>query len=466
MSQISSINFKKSNPIQTRHNDRDLPPSYLIGGENEVNRNHKEALALRNKIIAKAMQDYTKHTGQKFQAKSYEWSAVVNLKPESTMEDLEKLTEHFFKKYGFQCYQIAIHRDEGHINERGEKIINHHAHLEFITLDRETGKTNFKLRDFPKSKMREIQSEVAEILQMERGQDKRLTGAKRIEPRTYAKMKEQERKNSLELKKSLEIEKANAISKTWENAEQNFLSVKEIKDILEAFRKQSIGKGLSKEFFRELSDKKKNTKEATKEELELFCSNLLRAYEIKDTKLNEQNFKIKSLESDLSHEKQKNEELQAKTKEIDLKASYELLNDNFQKLQKENEDLKRKNRFYEKTINALARFVEIACESPIHGYAYKCLRSFIGVFQAEPTLENYKKTSLKYFRKDFKDTMKIQQQNCDIITNLKSWNNTQKENLKSEIRLNGLSDENRELVEQTLKKEREQELQRDRGFSR
>ena len=62
--------------------------------------------------------------------------------------------------------------------------------------------------------------------------------------------------------------------------------------------------------------------------------------------------------------------------------------------------------------------------------------------------------------------MKMQQQNCDIITNLKSWNNTQKENLKSEIRLNGLSDENRELIEQTLKKEREQELQRDRQRDR
>lgn len=91
----------------------------------------------------------------------------------------------------------------------------------------------------------------------------------------------------------------------------------------------------------------------------------------------------------------------------------------------------------------------------MHGYAYKCLSYLIGNFQAEPILENYKRTSLKFFRKDFKDTMRIQQQNCDIITNLKSWNNTQKENMKSEIRLNGLSDKNRELIEQTLKKEKE-----------
>lgn len=192
-----------------------------------------------------------------------------------------------------------------------------------------------------------MQSEVAEILQMERGQDKRLTGAKRIEPRAYAKMKEEERKNSLELKNSLEIEKAvNATleseNKQLKQEKDEILSPAEIKDTLEAFRKHCIGKGFPKEFFRELSDKKKNAKEATKEELELFCSDLLRAYEAKDKELKEQNLKIKALESDLRDEKQKNDELQAKTKEIDLKASYELLNDNFQKLQKENYELKRK----------------------------------------------------------------------------------------------------------------------------
>ena len=51
MGQISSINFKKSNAIQKMHNDRDLPPSYLIGGNIEINRNHVEALKLKNHKI-------------------------------------------------------------------------------------------------------------------------------------------------------------------------------------------------------------------------------------------------------------------------------------------------------------------------------------------------------------------------------------------------------------------------------
>lgn len=128
MSELSGINFKKTNPNNLAHNERIMPPSYVIGGEILINRSMGEARALKETMINRAIEAYTARTGQKFQSKSYEWSAVVNLKPSSTMQDLEKLATHLQEKYGFQCYQIAIHRDEGHINEQGEKVLNHHAH--------------------------------------------------------------------------------------------------------------------------------------------------------------------------------------------------------------------------------------------------------------------------------------------------------------------------------------------------
>ena len=192
MGQISSINFKKSNAIQTRHNDRDLPPSYLIGGNIEINRNSEEALKLKDQMIQEAKQTYKEKFKQKFKSTSYEWSAVCNIKPDSKMEDLEKLANHFKEKYGFQCYQIAIHRDEGHIDEEGNKVINHHAHMEFVMLDKNTGK-NTQRTLTPKT-LRQIQTETAEILQMQRGEDKRISKRKRIEPRKYAQMKEEEKK--------------------------------------------------------------------------------------------------------------------------------------------------------------------------------------------------------------------------------------------------------------------------------
>lgn len=286
MGQISSINFKKSIPINTEHNDRTLAPNYLIDKEKgaECNRNAEKARALKNQIIKEAIQKYTENTRQKFQAKSFEWSAVVNIKPDTTMQDLENLAKHFNDKYGFQCYQIAIHRDEGHKNTQGEIEINQHAHMEFITLDKETGKQNFKMRDFSKQKMREIQTEVAEILQMERGKDKRLTGAKRIEPRKYAQLKEQEKKvvkeTTQDLKKQLE--------KKEQNLEAVKLSKKEIKEQFEAFRKENIGQGLAKEFFQKLSeDKKKLLAEptCTQEQLDAYFIELRESNTTKEKRL-------------------------------------------------------------------------------------------------------------------------------------------------------------------------------------
>lgn len=237
MSKIASINFKKSVDFQVFHNST-VRPHYAIGGELIANRKGYEALKIKNQIIEEAKEAYTKNTKQKFQAKSYEWSAVCNIKPETTMADLERLAEHFEQKYGFQCYQIAIHRDEGYI-ENGEKHINNHAHLEFITLDKETGKNCFKLRDFPKSKMREIQDEVAEILGMERGQDKRISKRERIEPRKYAQLKEQERKNTQKLKQDIKT-KDNVIQDLNQELEQEKLSKKQLAELIEAERKSML----------------------------------------------------------------------------------------------------------------------------------------------------------------------------------------------------------------------------------
>lgn len=276
MGQISSINFKKSIPINTEHNDRTLAPNYLIDKEKgvECNRNAEKARELKNQIINEAKETYQNQVKQKFQAKSFEWSAVVNIKPDTTMQDLENLAKHFNDKYGFQCYQIAIHRDEGHKDENGEKQINQHAHMEFITLDKETGKQNFKMRDFSKQKMREIQTEVAEILQMERGKDKRLTGANRIEPRKYAQLKEQEKAAIKETK----IKVAKQIKELKTELEAVKLSKKEIKEQFEAFRKENAGQGLSKEFFKELSDEKKKQLQEpsyTQDELKAYFTELL-----------------------------------------------------------------------------------------------------------------------------------------------------------------------------------------------
>ncbi|BEG57231.1 hypothetical protein NHP21005_09190 [Helicobacter sp. NHP21005] len=217
MGSIASINFKPTkNPVQVFHNNRTTPPNYLLSQMPYTewklrefyflcNRSGDEALVLKQRIIDKAIDTYMKKFGQKFQARSYLWSAVVNIKPDTTMQDLERLVKHFKNKYGFQCYQIAIHRDEGHIDEYGNTIINHHAHLEFVTLDEATGKNRFRGSLQRPRALGLMQTEVAQILGMERGAYKndtidengnfiKGTGRKRIEPRAYAQAVEKNKR--------------------------------------------------------------------------------------------------------------------------------------------------------------------------------------------------------------------------------------------------------------------------------
>lgn len=198
MGNLASGHFKPTNKIQAEHNDRTLSPNYLIPqefrGQNEVNRHSKQAMILKNQIIENAHETYLMTFKQKSQAKSYQWSLVVNTKETTTMSDLEKLAEHFEVKYGFQCYQIAIHRDEGYMDENNQPHINHHAHMEFITLNKENGKNMMRKAHLSPKKFADMQTEIAQILGMERGTDKRVSGTERIEPRKYAQMKNKERK--------------------------------------------------------------------------------------------------------------------------------------------------------------------------------------------------------------------------------------------------------------------------------
>lgn len=349
MAEISSFNMKQSTDFQVFHN-ANIRPSYAIGGELECNRKGYEAKELKETIINKAKQAYTQRTKRAFQAKSYEWSAVVNIKPETTMQDLEKLAKHFFDKYGFQCYQIAIHRDEGHIDENGQKQINHHAHLEFITLDKETGKN--RQREIKPQTLRQIQTETAQILQMQRGIDKRISKTKRIEPRKYAQLKEQEKENlKAQNNKILAQMKENATESKFDALADNLELIttkKQIKERIEQERKAWITeqehtaddykalRELKAELEKALETEKKQAK-LTVERLNneiLELKNRLdkekKQKEQTEKKAKEQEAKINAIESDLSHERAKNDELQKNV----LTAKYN------ESLKAENEKLK------------------------------------------------------------------------------------------------------------------------------
>lgn len=257
MGNLSSINFQKSSDHNLVHNDRSVSPSYLLSDRGlgvVVNRSAYDASLYFNQLLNKASKAYTERTGQRLQARSYKWSAVVNIKADTSMEDLKKLAKHFEEKYGIQSYQIAIHRDEGHIDQKtGKNIINHHAHLEFLTLDKNGVNQS---RNFNKKTLSQMQTEVAEILQMQRGKE----GSKkqRLEHNQFRQVAQE--KEQLENEKNLALERVVFLQKeldAFKRLDAKKLTKKSVSEQIERVRKKLKNSGLDAKDFRALSALKK-----------------------------------------------------------------------------------------------------------------------------------------------------------------------------------------------------------------
>lgn len=203
----SCITIEKSTPNALQHNDRTNAPDYLMQeriGNYSFNRSAEEAQALYQELRKEAFGNYTKRTGQKVQTAEdkMRWSAVVNLNANHTLEDVQNLADKLCEKYGWQEIQVAVHLDEGHKNERDVIVLNRHAHIEFFMLDKQ-GIFQFKKRDFGKKQMAEMQTFVADTLEMERGQSKLETKRERLSHRQYKQHAQAVQKARQETKQEL-----------------------------------------------------------------------------------------------------------------------------------------------------------------------------------------------------------------------------------------------------------------------
>ena len=72
---------------------------------------------------------------------------VVNIKPDTTMEDLLRYAERVHERWGIRALQIHIHKDEGHYEDTNDPASwepNYHAHIIWDWMEHDTGKS-FKL---------------------------------------------------------------------------------------------------------------------------------------------------------------------------------------------------------------------------------------------------------------------------------------------------------------------------------
>ena len=116
---------------------------------------------------------------------------VLLIRPDTTLADVRKFGEECQRRWGITPLQIFLHKDEGHwLNGQpetedresfqvGEKWFkpNYHAHIVFDWMNHDTGKSR-KLND---EDMTEMQSLASDILLMERGQSKAVTGKEHLE---------------------------------------------------------------------------------------------------------------------------------------------------------------------------------------------------------------------------------------------------------------------------------------------
>ncbi len=116
---------------------------------------------------------------------------VLLVRPDTTLADVHKFGEECQRRWGITPLQIFLHKDEGHwlngqpapedresfkVGERWFKP-NYHAHIVFDWMNHDTGKSR-KLND---EDMTEMQSLASDILLMERGQSKAVTGKEHLE---------------------------------------------------------------------------------------------------------------------------------------------------------------------------------------------------------------------------------------------------------------------------------------------
>lgn len=278
---ISSINFQRVRGDKKQALDHiarttEKEPVYLLEKSErkpndfellaDVDKLHDEQMSLRKKNHSR---------GKAPDLNDSLWEAVINLEEHHTMDDVKKVADFIHKKYHLTPTAIAIHRDEGYKDKTTDETkYNYHAHVMFYTV--ENGKS--QMRTIGKKALSEMQTEVANLLHMERGQVNSKTV--RLNHRQYReKAKELAEKDELYEKELYSLEQAldTAHDRDLETQEE-LLTLKEQKKIVEAERKKYKDEGdhIASEY-RALQAL--NKKLHTQEELDTALAALRKDYE-------------------------------------------------------------------------------------------------------------------------------------------------------------------------------------------
>ena len=265
----SSIHIEAGASGYFAHNSRESKTvnSIFDDEKNFCSCTNAQAFETYKNELAKRTEAYKENFGRtKLHSKTItHLSAIVNFNKEHSPKDIKKICDYLENKFDTKVIQYAMHRDEGHISENGDKIKNYHAHIEFMGLD---SKGNSVRRKLDKKALIELQSDVASILKMQRGKN-------------YTELKEKrpKRLDTYEFKKAKEME-----SKKEKEVLATKEELKEQNNQLRAFLKDN---GANRQDYAELEKEKKILEEQLKAK-ELTQDGLLKKFkEIQDKFLKE-----------------------------------------------------------------------------------------------------------------------------------------------------------------------------------
>ena len=173
---------------------------------------------------------------------------MVNLEGRHSLEDMQPVLKLLQEKYHLTPTSVAIHRDEGYYDElHGTIKYNYHAHIPCYTVYQ--GKS--VMRTIGKKQLSDMQTEVADLLGMQRGQIN--STAKRLEQSEYrrlAKVKqeleraEQKQKQAEAVLSQVQpvlqksVKEKEQLHGTVKSLNDEILSLKEQKALVEAERKR------------------------------------------------------------------------------------------------------------------------------------------------------------------------------------------------------------------------------------
>lgn len=175
----TAIHFNPQIQPHLQHNDRTNSKAENIFKNksklNQCNKSAKQALQEIEQKYKTAMEilDKNKVKGKRTPKNRSFHEAIFEIQENTTMQECEEMAKEIEKLTGFQTIQIAIHKDEGHIDEETKEFKTHyHAHAVFFTLDKNTGKQLARQQaSLNKANLSKMQTIASEVFKMERGKE-------------------------------------------------------------------------------------------------------------------------------------------------------------------------------------------------------------------------------------------------------------------------------------------------------